>query len=273
MKLPGAIVLITGAARGLGLEIGKAFAARGARIAAADLDAEAADAAAQEICAAGGDAVGFAVDVTSIEQTEELARAVDARLGAPDILVNSAGILSGIGPVWEVEPEKWMADVRVSLDGTFLCSRAVLPAMIGRGSGYILNLFGGGGNEPQMYISGYVAAKTGMLMLTECLGRETAEHGVKVFAMRPGPVRTGLNTALAQSEAGRKWRPDFGDMFEKGGGVSASLVTKLALRLVGGAADLLSGRLIDAQDDLDTLIARSDRIAASNLLRLRICKD
>jgi NAD(P)-dependent dehydrogenase (short-subunit alcohol dehydrogenase family) len=251
----------------------QAFAKKGARIACADLDLAAAEAAARMIAKENGAALAFAVDVTSIEGTERLAAAVEQRLGAPQVLINSAGILSGIGPVWEVDPKKWLNDVRVSLEGTYLVSRAVLPAMLSRRSGYILNLFGGG-SEPQMYISGYVAAKTGMLMLTECLGREAAEHGIKVFAMRPGPVRTGLNTALVESAEGRKWRPDFARIFEQGGGVSASLVVELALRLVGGEADALTGRLIDAQDDLDRLIAKAKRIeASSDLLRLRITRD
>ena len=272
MKLDGATVLITGAARGLGLAMAQAFAAQGARIACADLDGDAAEAAAQTITSQGGAALPFAVDVTSIDETELLAKSVEKQMGAPDILINSAGILSGIGPTWEIEPRKWLNDVRVSLDGTFLCSRAVLPAMLSRRSGYILNLFGGG-NEPQMYISGYVAAKTAVLMLTECLAKETIEHGIKVFAMRPGPVRTGLNTALVESAEGRKWRPDFAAMFDEGGGVSAALVVNLALRLAGGEADALSGRLMDAQEDFDALIARTDRVQASNLFKLRIARD
>lgn len=272
MKLSGARVLISGGAGGLGFAMAQAFASRGAVVGCADLDGAAAARAAEAIQADGGVATAFQVDVTSIGDTEQLARDVLARIGTPDVLINSAGVLSAIGPVWEVDPRKWLNDVRVNLDGTFLCSRALLPAMLERRSGCILNLFGGGA-RPQMYISGYVAAKAGMLMMTECLARETAAHGVKVFAMRPGPVRTGLNSALVESEEGRKWRPDFGAMFKEGGGVSASLVVDLALRLAAGDADALSGRVIDAQDDLDALIARAGTLQDDDLFRLRITRD
>jgi 3-oxoacyl-[acyl-carrier protein] reductase len=273
MDLSKAVVLVTGGARGLGRGIAEACAARGARLAIADLNVKGAEAVANSLVANGGRALAFGVDVTSVSGTADLASQVADRLGPVDVLVNSAGILTGIGPVWEVDPVKWMNDVRVSLDGSFLCARAVLPQMMERRDGYVLNLYGGGGGEPQMYLSGYVAAKTGLLIFTECLAREVHEYGIKVFALRPGPVRTDLNSALIESEEGRRWRPDFGEMFARGEGVSSRLVIQLAERLVSGCADELSGRLIDAQDDLGALLDRAPTIVSSDLLKLRVRKN
>lgn len=272
MDLSKAVVLITGGARGLGLGMAEAYAARGARVAIADLDAREAEAAAASLAAKGAQALGFGVDVTDPGTIKELVEACSSRLGPVDILVNSAGTLIGIGPVWEVDPKKWLTDVRVSLDGSFLCTRAVLPQMMARRTGYILNMYGGGGGEPQMYLSGYVAAKTGLLIFTECLAREVQEHGIKVFALRPGPVRTNLNAALINSPEGRRWRPDFGQMFVDGKGVSPNLVVNLAVNVVSGRVDALSGRMMDAQDDFETVVAQASSIAAADAMKLRVRK-
>ena len=269
MELDGAVAIVTGGGRGLGRAIAEAYVVRGAKVALADVLADELRAAVSDIRKTGGVAIGIPTDVTIPSDVEAMARRVTDELGAVDILVNCAGTLTGIGPVREVDGDRWLRDVMVSLYGSFLCCRAILKPMIERRAGYILNMFGGG-KEPQRHMSGYVSAKAGLLLLTEGLAKEMRDYGVKVFAMRPGPVRTGLNEALISGPEGEKWRPDFKRIFSEGRDASPDLVVNLAVALVGGKADSLTGRLFDAERGFDNIVRDAAAILKRDLLTLRV---
>lgn len=268
MRLEGAVTIVTGGARGLGRAIAEAFVAEGAKVALADVLADEVERTAGEL-GRRERVVGMPVDVTVVAEVETMMRRVTERLGPIDVLVNCAGTLSAIGPVLEVDPDRWRRDLLVSLYGSFLCSRAVLPEMCARRGGYILNMFGGG-REPQPYQTGYVSAKAGLLLLTEALAREVAGVGIKVFAMRPGPVWTEMTAALVRSPEGQRWLPDFGRIFEEGRAASPDLVAGLAVNLVSGRADALSGRLFDAEEDFEAILGRATTILDQDLLTLRV---
>jgi NAD(P)-dependent dehydrogenase (short-subunit alcohol dehydrogenase family) len=224
--LTGHAALVTGGSRGVGRAIADALAAAGAAV--------------HTFSRSTG------LDVTDREAVE---RAV-AALGAIDLLVNNAGTLDAVGPVWEVDPEDWRRDLESSLLGTFHCCRAVLPGMIERGSGRIVNVSSGVAGRAYPYGSGYAAAKAGLVNFTQTLAAEASEHGLAVFAISPGFVWTAMTERLRDSPEGRRWFPGFGSSDPN----EPERAGELVVRLASGEADALSGRYIHVRDDLDELL-------------------
>ena len=138
-----------------------------------------------------------------------------------DLLVNNAGLAGPIGPTWETDPDDWWRCLEVNLRGPMLCSRAVLPGMIARGGGRIVNVASGAGTFAIPYLGAYVTSKTALIRFTEILALETGQHGVKVFAIEPGTVRTAMAEYALESEEGQRWLPWFAEIFKRGRGRAA----------------------------------------------------
>lgn len=228
VDLSGQLALVTGGTRGVGKAIAEALDAAGAEV--------------RVFSRSGG------VDVTDREAVESAV----AGLGAVDLLVNNAGTLDALGPIWEVDPEAWRRDLETSVLGTFHCSRAVLPGMIERGRGRIVNVSSGTATRPYPHGSGYAAAKAALLNFTETLAAEIAEHGLSAFAISPGFVWTAMTEHMRDSAEGRRWFPGFGSPDPN----EPERAGELVVRLATGEADALSGRFIHVRDDLDGLLSR-----------------
>jgi NAD(P)-dependent dehydrogenase (short-subunit alcohol dehydrogenase family) len=212
-------------------------------------------------------------DITDAAQVGALVAEAEVDLGPVDILVNCAGTFSVIGPVWEVDPEKWFHDVRVNLYGSFLVSRAVVGRMVTRHRGYVINIVSSGGvGDPHPYSTSYASSKTGLMRLTEGLAKEVEGYGIKVFAVAPPAVLTEMTRFIIDDPGGKRWRPGFSRMFEEGRDASPEAVADLCLRLVCGEADELSGRYILFTQDLDELVAHAGEIVERDLWTLRIRK-
>lgn len=264
-------VLVTGAGRGIGRAIAERFAAHGDRVALLSRSEEQLRGVADAIRSAGGTALAVPADVTEAPALERAVARVEAELGPLDVLVNNAGSFYAIGPVWEVDPEQWWRDVEINVRGVFLCCRAVLPGMLRRGAGRILNLIGGGTANPFPYGSGYGSSKAAVMRLTECLDAELRQEGspVRAFAMGPGLVRTTLTEFQLQSEEGRRWMSRIERMFEEGRDVPPTRAAELALALASGRFDALSGRAFGVGDDLEALLARQDEVLKRDEKTLR----
>jgi len=263
------VAIITGSARGIGREIALAYAARGVRVALADvLEGELANTA-TEIKRAGGVALAMPTDVTNPQQAGALIEGAEHEFGVPQVLVNCAGRLSNIGPLWEADPERWWRDVTVNLRGTFLCCRSVVRRMAERGGGYVLNMAGGGVDDPHAYTSAYACSKVAVLRLTEALAKEAQPLGIRAFAMQPPVVLTEMVRFIADSPEGRKWRPGFRGILKEGPEPMGAIVG-LALRLLSGEFDSLSGRYFEAVSDLDATLAQAEAIGRDDRLVLRI---
>ena len=185
--LAGRVALVTGAASGIGRAIAVELAARGVRVALADLDAAGASAVA-DTCPG---AIGRGCDVADPAACERLADEVRAELGRIDILVNNAG-LQHIAPIEAFPVDRWTHLIAVMLVGPFVLTRAVLPGMYGQGWGRIINLASIHALVASPYKSAYVAAKHGLLGLTRATALEAGQHGVTANAICPAYVRTPL---------------------------------------------------------------------------------
>ena len=270
-QLADRVVLITGAARGIGRAIAAAFAGRRARVAAVDILANELESVARELRGTGAQVHPVAADVTDVGSVDTMVAQIEDELGPVDILVNNAGTFSYIGPVWEADPETWFRDVRVNLYGSFLCCRAVVRRMVQRGGGYVINIATTGGvSDPHPYSTSYACSKTALVRLTEALAIEAEPHGVKAFAVGPPAILTEMTKFIMTDAGGRKWRPGFGRIFADGRGHPPELVADLCLRLVSGRADRLSGRFFCATHDFDEIIARTHEIIEGDLLALRL---
>jgi len=198
---------------------------------------------------------------------------VAERLGPVDLLVNNAGANTVFGPLWEVDPEAWRRDFDTNLFGPVLCARAVLPAMVARGRGRIVNVASAAATAPRPHFSAYGLAKTALVRLTETLAIGTAPHGVAVFALHPGRVLTPMNEAMLASPAFRRWYPGIARTVDEGrfAWLPAAVAARLVVTLASGAADALSGCYFDVEtDDVAALVARAEEIRQRNLLTLRI---
>jgi len=271
MELNGAVAIVTGGARGIGRAIAEALAARGARVAIVDLLKDQLCETAAELRKAGGVVLPVVADITVASQVGAMAAKVQEELGSADILVNNAGTFSAIGPVWEVDPERWVRDVRVNLYGSFLVCRAVVKGMVKRKKGYVINIVSSGGvGDPHPYSTSYASSKAGLMRLTEGLAKEVQDHGVKVFAVAPPAVLTDMTRFIMDDPGGKKWRPNFGRIFEEGRDYPPEAVANLIVELVSGRADRLTGRYFAVRRDLDEIVAQADEIIANDLLTLRI---
>jgi NAD(P)-dependent dehydrogenase (short-subunit alcohol dehydrogenase family) len=187
-RFDGCVALVTGGASGIGAATGALFASEGARVVFADLDAAAAQ---RQAAVTGHGAIGLAVDVVDEAAVEAMARATRTAFGPIDILVNSAGIIRKAF-VKDMPRALWDQVLAVNLTGTFLCSKAVLPDMIARHSGRIVNIASIAGKLGEPAASAYSVSKWGVIGFTRSLAIEMARHNVLVNAICPGPIATPL---------------------------------------------------------------------------------
>lgn len=189
IHLDGQVAIVTGAASGLGLETVRLLASHGARVVLADVNTERVQALATELREGGGDAVALTVDVASPQSVGDGVASVLDDLGRIDVLINAAGV-DVTASATDLTPEDWRRVLGVNLDGPFLVSRAVLPAMRKQGGGHIVNVASTAAKRAWANASAYHASKWGLLGLSHALHVEGREYGVKVTAVVAGGMRT-----------------------------------------------------------------------------------
>ena len=189
--LNGKVAIITGAASGIGKEIAKRFATEDAQVVIADLQLAAAQAAADEINRAGGNAMAVAMDVSDESAVEAGVAAAFERCGSVDILVSNAGIQI-VKPIDEFPFSEWKKMLAIHLDGAFLTTKACLKLMYGAGRGAIIYIGSVHSKEASLLKAPYVTAKHGLIGLCKVVAKEGAKHGVRANVVCPGFVRTPL---------------------------------------------------------------------------------
>jgi NAD(P)-dependent dehydrogenase (short-subunit alcohol dehydrogenase family) len=188
MKLKERVAIVTGAAAGIGKAIVMEFACEGAKVVVADIDYERAVETAKFI---SKDAIAIKVDVTKWDEVTNMVSTTLDRFGRVDILVNNAGIVRK-GWVKDLPEQVWDDVITTNLKGTFLCSKAVLPAMIHQNYGRIITISSIAGKQGEAAGSAYCSSKFGQLGFTQALALEVAKNNITVNAICPGPIPTEL---------------------------------------------------------------------------------
>ena len=193
-------VLVTGAGSGIGRAIAEKLAKDGERVVVNDLKGETADEVVARIKESGGETAAAPGDVSDPESVQRIVEVAREAYGPPEILVNNAGFLQQKRFV-DLTVEDFDRMIAVHLRGTFLCTSAVLPDMLSRGSGIIVNVASQLGQIGGIELCHYSAAKAGIIGLTKSLAREVSNQGVRVNAVAPGPINTELVLGLSD-----EWR-------------------------------------------------------------------
>ncbi len=198
-NLAGHVAIVTGAAEGIGFTTAQRFARAGAHVVLADINLDAAREAAGRLTADGHRAVGIAVDVSDEDAVREMVRQAREQLGDATILVNNAGINIGAAAVQDFSVADWDRTVAVNLRGVFLCCHFVLPGMVARGRGRIVNVASIAGKEGNPRISAYSATKAGVIGFTKALAKEVAKQNIIVNAVSPAVIETRINAGIDPS--------------------------------------------------------------------------
>lgn len=205
-RLDGKVAWITGASYGLGLAYATAYAEVGAKIVFNDINQELVDRGLDEYKKLGIEAFGKVCDVTKEDQVAEFVKEVNEKVGPIDILVNNAGIIKRI-PMTEMSLNDWNAVINVDLTGPFLCSKAVLPSMIERGHGKIINACSMMSEFGRETVSAYAAAKGGLKMLTRNVCSEYGQYNIQCNAIGPGYIATPQTAPLREKQEDGSMHP------------------------------------------------------------------
>lgn len=244
--LSGRIVLLTGATHGVGEAFAWGLARAGAHLAVVSRTRAEVEALSVGLRALGVDVLPLTADVSQRDQVEAMAQAALAHFGRVDVLVNNAGIQGPPGAVWDVDPEAWFKTVEVNLLGTFLCCHALLPAMVARKQGAIINVSSGAGRHPMPHYSGYSASKAGVTHFTVTLAEECKPYGVTANAIGVwGVSRLWRQVAEDGAPGGAKSREVQG-MLASGIRPQADENVALLVFLASPAARHITGQYIEA---------------------------
>ena len=206
-RLDGKVAWVTGASYGLGLAYSKAFAEAGAKkVVFNDINQELVDRGIAEYQKLGIDAYGVVCDVTNEEQVNALVKDIEEKFGGVDILVNNAGIIKRI-PMVEMTKQQWDQVINVDLTGPFLCAKAVLPGMIKKGYGKIINACSMMSELGRETVSAYAAAKGGLKMLTKNICSEYGQYNIQCNAIGPGYIATPQTAPLRAKQADGSMAP------------------------------------------------------------------
>jgi 3-oxoacyl-[acyl-carrier protein] reductase len=245
------VALVTGGGRGIGAAIARELADAGMKVAVSSRTREQVEEVAREIA-------GLAVvaDVSSPGDAEAMVAEVERELGPIDLLVNNAGIPGWeVEPAWEASPEDWWRVFETNVLGAYLVARAVIPGMIERGRGRIVNTGSGSGYLPGQKTTAYGASKAALYRMAEGLALQLEPYRIPVFTISPGLVKTEMTGGFGDD---MPWTPP-------------ELAPRLVRVLASGRADKLAGRYIHAEhDDIEDLIRRADEIVENDLNAIRL---
>ena len=253
--LAGQVALVTGASTGIGRHLVEGLAARGMAVAGLARTEERLRTAMAEVAAAtGARTLAVAADVTDRASVEEATAQVVAELGQVDLLVNNAGLIDEFeAPVWEADADQWWEVVSSHVRGAQLTIRSLVPWMVLRNRGRVVNIASGMSTRANPDYSAYSVAKTGLMRLTESLATALEGSDVRAFDVAPGVVDTPMTRSMHMWQGFTGWTPP-------------EQVVEIIAAIAAGELDQWSGRFLRAgKDDLDVLRATTPADAARQL--------
>ena len=247
--LQGQVALVTGGGRGIGRNTAVELAGAGMKVAVSARSQNEIEEVAAEI---GG--IAILCDVSDRKQVERMVAETEEKLGPIDLLVANAGMAPDEDEAWEMEPSDWWRTFEVNVLGVYLCNRAVIPGMLERGHGRIVNVASGAAYLPGSSGTSYSASKAAVHRFSETLANQL-EGRIPVFSISPGLVRTSLTDEFGDDAP---WTPP-------------ELAPRLVRALASGRLDALAGRYLHAEhDDIDDLEGRADEIVENDLNAIRL---
>ena len=204
---PARTALVTGGARGIGRAVVLGLARAGLDVAVLGRDASRVDDVAAQVRALGRRSVGLVADVGDPAAVDAAVARAEAELGGIDLLVNNAGRIDAEVPLWEADPDEWWSVMETNLRGPFLLARALVPGMLARGGGRVVDLNSGAGSHDMDGATAYNASKTALLRLGSNLHRSGLARGLRTFEVAPGVVQTDLTAAMDMHVGRTEWTP------------------------------------------------------------------
>jgi NAD(P)-dependent dehydrogenase (short-subunit alcohol dehydrogenase family) len=274
-KLSGRVALVTGGGKGLGRVLAENLAEGGAAVAVSGRSLEDLRETVGVIEGKGGRALAVAFDVADRKAVDAGVAEVARGLGRVDLLVNNAGLWGPIDDLWDCDPQEWWRTMEVHVGGAFHCSRAVIPGMLARGGGRIVNIVSHAGVHRWPTCSAYSVSKAAVIKLTENLAVELSRKNVAVFAYHPGLLTIGLGEQASDMQAAPGSAADraaawIRSEFAAGRTVTPEQAAMGLVTLASGEADGLSGRYLTVFDDLAALERRKDEVQRADSLTLRL---
>ncbi|MFI9320672.1 SDR family NAD(P)-dependent oxidoreductase [Kitasatospora aureofaciens] len=263
-SLTGQVALVTGAGRGIGREIAIGLAAEGMAVGLVGRTHDTLTATLKECVKHGSRGVAVTADVCRAGAVREAVRLIERDLGPIDLLVNNAGLVDREEvPLWETDPNQWWQVVETNLRGPYNLLRCVLPGMVARRSGRVVNLSSGFALRPDGNYTAYATSKGALLQLSDNMADSLARHHVVVLDISPGAVPTDMTAGMPMFRDMKAW-------------ASIPYMVAVTVDAARGRFDALHGRFIHAgRDDLEELVQRAEEIrtADARTLRLRPYKD
>ncbi len=199
-RLDGKVCIVTGASKGIGAAIARGFAQSGAKVVVSSRKQEAVDQVAQELVAAGHEAVGVAAHAGKADDLARLVDATVARFGGVDVVVNNAATNPAFGPLLDVDQGMFDKILEVNLKGPFELAKRVQPLMVARGGGSIINISSIGGVSPEPGLGAYSVSKAALISLTKAMAKEWSGAGVRVNAICPALIETKFAASLMSDD-------------------------------------------------------------------------
>ena len=244
----GQVAWVTGAGRGIGRTVALALAEQGAAVALVSRTQNEVERAAEEIRARGSTAIASLLDVSNWDMVDWTAQQIEAALGPIDILINNAGVLEPLGKLWETDPEQAGRLFDINLAGAYYGLRAVLPGMVQRGRGVVVNISSSAAARIAPGWSVYAASKAGLDQLTRSVAVDLKDTAIRVYSLYPGLVETKMLETLCAATPDQlppDRRQFFVDRKEAGKVLPPEFPARAVVWLCSPHCDLASGAVID----------------------------